>query len=54
MPSPMDPCLYRRVDALIILFVDDLRVAATPSVLRDIHASLFKEYKITTSDGTRF
>ena len=54
IPSPMDPCLYRRVDALIILFVDDLRVAATPSVLRDIHAALYKEYKITTSDGTRF
>jgi hypothetical protein len=54
VPSPMDPCLYRRKDALIILFVDDLRVAATPSVLKDIHAALYKEYKITTSDGTRF
>ncbi len=24
VPSPMDPCLYKRSDALIILFVDDL------------------------------
>jgi hypothetical protein len=54
IPSPMDPCLYRRIDALIILFVDDLRVAATSSVLREIHAALYKEYQITTSDGTRF
>ncbi len=54
MPSSMDPCLYRRSDALIILFVDDLRVAATPSVLKGIYAALFEEYKITTSDGTRF
>jgi hypothetical protein len=36
------------------LFVYDLRVAATPSVLREIHAALYQEYKITTSDGTRF
>jgi len=53
-PSPMDPCLYTRQDALIILFVDDLRVAATPSVLADIHAALFTKFQITTSDGTRF
>jgi hypothetical protein len=53
-PSPMDPCLYKRSDALIILFVDDLRVAATPSVLKEIHAALFAKFQITTSDGTRF
>jgi hypothetical protein len=53
-PSPMDPCLYRRSDALIILFVDDLRVAASPSVLAEIHAALFDKFQITTSDGTRF
>ncbi len=53
-PSPMDPCLYKRSDALIILFVDDLRVAATPSVLKEIHAALFEKFQITTSDGTRF
>jgi hypothetical protein len=53
-PSPMDPCLYKRKDALIILFVDDLRVAAIPSVLKEIHAALFEKFQITTSDGTRF
>jgi hypothetical protein len=53
-PSSMDPCLYRRSYALIILFVDDLRVAATPPILKGIYAALYDEYKITTSDGTRF
>jgi hypothetical protein len=53
-PSPMDPCLYKRGDALIILYVDDLRVAATPEVLAQIHAALFQKFQITTSDGNRF
>jgi hypothetical protein len=52
--SPMDPCLYRREDALIILFVEDLRVAASPAVLATIHAALFDKFQITTSEGTRF
>ncbi len=52
--SPMDPCLYTRDDALIILYVDDLRVAATPAVLTQIHAALFERFQITTSDGDRF
>jgi hypothetical protein len=54
LPSPMDPCLYKRSDALIILFVDDLRVAASSSVLTEIHAALYAKFQITTSDGTRF
>jgi hypothetical protein len=53
-PSPMDPCLYKRKDALIILFVDDLRVAASSTTLVEIHAALFQKFQITTSDGTRF
>jgi hypothetical protein len=53
-PSPMDPCLYKRKDALIILFVDDLRVAALPTTLVEIHSALFAKFQITTSDGTRF
>jgi hypothetical protein len=53
-PSPMDPCLYKRTDALIILFVDDLRVAATPPVLKEIHSALYDKFQIITSDGTRF
>jgi hypothetical protein len=53
-PSPMDPCLYKRSDALIILFVDDLRVAATPLVMKGIHDALYERFQITTSDGTRF
>jgi hypothetical protein len=53
-PSPMDPCLYKRADALIILFCDDLRVAAVPHVLSQIHSALYEKFQITTSDGTRF
>ena len=53
-PSPMDPCLYKRSDAIIILFCDDLRVAASPTVLKGIHSALFDKFQITTSDGSRF
>ena len=64
--SSMDPCFYRRPcipgsdptaprsDALIILHVDDMRVAATPAVLKVIHDLLFSEFQITTSDSGRF
>ena len=52
--SPLDPCLYKRHDAVIILFCDDLRVAATPIVLTEIHTALYDEFQITTSDGLRF
>jgi hypothetical protein len=64
--STMDPCFYRRPctvgtdptaprsDAIIILHVDDMRVAASPEVLKDIHAQLFAEFQITTSDSGRF
>jgi hypothetical protein len=64
--SSMDPCFYRRAcktdgtgnsarsDAIIILHVDDMRVAAPPDVLRVIHDQLFQEFQITTSDTGRF
>jgi hypothetical protein len=64
--SSMDPCFYRRPekentdvtmpksDALIILHVDDMRVAASPDVLQGIHDQLYEEFQITTSDCSRF
>ena len=64
--SSMDPCFYRRrcsdtvgatsarSDAIIILHVDDMRVAATADVLKEIHAQLYAEFQITTSDSGRF
>jgi hypothetical protein len=64
--STMDPCFYRRKsehrgiqdaarsDAIIILHVDDMRIAAPPSVLQVIHDKLFEEFQITTSDTGRF
>ena len=50
----MDPCFYRRDDALIIVHVDDMRVAADPDTLTTLHVALFDHFQITTSDGTRF
>jgi hypothetical protein len=63
--SDMDPCFYRRPiasternepcsDAIIILHVDDMRVAAPALVLADIHSKLFAKFQITTSDTGRF
>jgi hypothetical protein len=64
--SPMDSCFYRRAcpavtdptmaksDAIIILHVDDMRVAASPDVLQVIHDKLYAEFQITTSDCGRF
>jgi hypothetical protein len=64
--SDMDPCFYRRPsgtgnpingarsNAIIILHVDDMRVAADPDTLKLIHDSLFEEFQITTSDTGRF
>jgi hypothetical protein len=65
--SFFDPCFYRRPiannshdltlaqsDALIILHVDDMRVAASPIFLKDIHDKLYYEFQITTSDTGRF
>jgi hypothetical protein len=64
--SPLDPCFYRRAcqdvsdptmptsDVIIILHVDDMRVAASPDVLQTIHNLLYAEFQITTSDSGRF
>jgi hypothetical protein len=62
--SPLDPCFYRRPspssdfsarsDAILILHVDDMRVAADPSVLTSIHNLLFQKFEITVSDSGRF
>jgi hypothetical protein len=58
--SHMDPCFYRRldkngeVDAIIILHVDDMRVAATEEVINVIHKQLYDKFEITTSDTGRF
>jgi hypothetical protein len=63
--SSMDPCFYRRPintadgndacsDAIIILHVDDMRVAASAKVLAELHARLYAKFDITTSDTGRF
>jgi hypothetical protein len=53
-PSYLDKCLYRRDDALLILFCDDLRIAASDVVLTSLHASFFQKFGVTTAPGDRF
>jgi hypothetical protein len=52
--SSLDSCFYRRADAVLILYCDDLRVGATPEVLASIHASLSEKFSVTTAPGDRF
>jgi hypothetical protein len=66
--SPLDACFYRRPvsettstephdarsDAILILHVDDMRVAAPPAVLASIHRLLYQKFEITTSDSGHF
>jgi hypothetical protein len=46
--------LYRRKDAILILFCDDLRIGASDSVLSGLHQAFFDKFGITTASGARF
>ena len=52
--SPLDACFYRRADALLILYCDDLRIGASNEVLLSIHDALFARFDVTTAPGNRF
>ena len=52
--SPLDSCFYRREDAVLILYCDDLRIGASPSVLASLHGSLREKFSVTTAPGDRF
>ncbi len=52
--SPLDSCFYRRSDAVLILYCDDLRIGASPSVLSSLHSSLSEKFAVTTAPGNRF
>jgi hypothetical protein len=52
--SPLDSCFYRRQDAVLILYCDDLRIGASPSVLASLHGSLSEKFSVTTAPGNRF
>ncbi len=54
VPSPLDKCLYRRPDAVLILFCDDLRIGATESVLASFYTLFYDKFGITTASGNRF
>jgi hypothetical protein len=53
-PSPLDNCFYKRSDAVLILYCDDLRIGASPEVLASLHASLSEKFSVTTAPGDRF
>jgi hypothetical protein len=53
-PSPLDSCFYRRSDAILILYCDDLRIGASPVVLSVLHTSLLGRFEVTTAPGNRF
>ncbi len=52
--SPLDACFYRRNNALLILYCDDLRIGATPAILSSIHTALLERFEVTTAPGNRF
>ena len=53
-PSTLDKCLYRREDAILILFCDDLRIGAKDSVLLSLYEAFYRKFEITTAPGNRF
>jgi hypothetical protein len=53
-PSPLDSCFYRRHDAILILYCDDLRIGASPEILSALHSSLLGRFDVTTAPGNRF
>ena len=53
-PSSLDSCFYRRSDAVLILYCDDLRIGASSEVLVSLHAALKDKFGITTAPGDRF
>ncbi len=52
--STLDKCLYRRKDAILILFCDDLRIGASDPALTELHKAFFDKFGITTASGSRF
>jgi hypothetical protein len=53
-PSPMDSCLYKRSDAILILYCDDLRIGASKTILESLQAAFYDRFKITTAAGDCF
>jgi hypothetical protein len=53
-PSYLDKCLYRRDDVILILYCDDLRIAASDATLTTLHAAFFVKFEVTTAPGDCF
>ena len=52
--SPLDSCFYRKDDAILILFCDDLRIGASDIVLQGLYKAFYDRFGITTASGDRF
>jgi hypothetical protein len=57
--SDLDPCFYKRREpsgemTLLISYVDDFRIGGSETVVQAVYEAMFKEWGITSCDGTRF
>ncbi len=57
--SDLDPCFYKRREpsgemTLLISYVDEFRIGGSETVVQAVHEAMFKEWGITSYDGTRF
>ena len=57
--SDLDPCFYKRREpsgemTLLISYVDDFRIGGSEAVVQAVYEAMFKEWGITSCDGTRF
>jgi hypothetical protein len=57
--SDLDPCFYKRREpsgemTLVISYVDDFRIGGSEEVVQAVYEAMFKEWGITSCDGTRF
>ena len=57
--SDLDPCFYKRREpsgemTLLISYVDDFRIGGSEAVVQTVYEAMFKEWGITSCDGTRF
>jgi hypothetical protein len=46
--------LYRRKDAILVLFCDDFRIGASDPVLKELYSSFYDKFGITTAPGDCF
>ncbi len=55
--SDLDPCFHTRLKpsgemTLLISYVDDFRIGGSEAVVQAVYEAMFKEWGITSCDGT--